>query len=162
MATIEERLAALEALVAEQQDRIEILQLLATYGPVVDAASSIERMGPFLDLWEKDGFYDLDGIGRLSVPDEAVASFSEFHFPMVANGLAHVFSPPVLTLEGDRAKAINYSTIFRFEDERFYPWRVGANLWELGKRDGKWRVLRRWNRQLNGNEEALALLGNLG
>ena len=61
-------------------------------------------------------------------------------------------------LRGDSAVAVGHSCIFRHLGASFEVHRVSANRWELLKRAGQWRVRHRSNRQLNGNEAAMALL----
>ena len=52
-----ERLRVLEAKVGELSDRLEIMQLIAAYGPAVD---SMDRDG-VAALWTADGSYDFGG-----------------------------------------------------------------------------------------------------
>lgn len=158
MGSIEERLAELEATVARQQDRLDIIQLVASYGPHVDTANSLERMPPVTDLWAPGGFYDIGGFGRVTAPDGIRQNFEQFHFDLVVGGVAHVMSLPVVSLDGDGATAINYSTIFRHENGTFHPWRVSANVWKLARTSEGWRIRERHNRLLDGTDEALALL----
>jgi hypothetical protein len=51
----EERVAALEARTRRLEDHIEILNLLAVYGPAVDSGQSMAAA----QLWDADGVYDV-------------------------------------------------------------------------------------------------------
>jgi hypothetical protein len=65
---------------------------------------------------------------------------------------------PVIEVAGNEATALSCSCVFRPENERFYPWRVSANLWRLVCRDERWHIESRTNRLMTGSVAAQALL----
>jgi hypothetical protein len=155
---LEERVAALEATVGRLNDHLEISRLIISYGPLADTADTLERAGHVAALWTGDGCYDIGGIG-LKVGREAIAQgFEETHFGMVPEGVAHVMGMPYIQLAGDKATAMSYSRVYRHEGDRFYVWRVAANLWELVREAGGWKVSSRSNRLMTGSDETLALV----
>lgn len=154
MATIED----LERRVAELEDRLAILQLIASYGPAVD---SLDREA-VAALWAPDGRYDFGGDplqGRA-----AVASLIdlETHRNYVGNGSSHILSLPRVSIDGDRAVAVNYSQVFvRDPSSPQAGWhadRSSANRWELVKTAQGWTVSTRTNRLLDGSQPARDLL----
>ena len=70
----------------------------------------------------------------------------------MAQGCAHVMSPHHITLDGAKAVATGYSTVFRKNGEAYEAWRVSANRWELARQsDGSWLVDLRINRPVDGS-----------
>jgi uncharacterized protein (TIGR02246 family) len=155
---LEKRLAALEATVAELQDHRDICQLIASYGPLVDTAKNTQRADAVARLWAEDGVYDVGGIGSYAGRGAIAGSYEGFHFDLVRDGVCHIMGMPHVQLDGDKATALSYSTVFRPEGDRFYPWRVASNVWGLERRDGRWEVRNRVNRLMNGSEEAQQVL----
>jgi hypothetical protein len=154
MATIED----MERRIADLEDRLAILQLLASYGPAVD---SLDRDG-VAALWAADGRYDFGGDplnGR-----EAVASLIDLdtHRSYVAKGSSHILSLPRIEIDGDRAVAVNYSQVFIRDPSApragWHADRSSANRWELVKTADGWQVSARTNRLLDGTQPARDLL----
>ncbi len=67
--TREDRLAAIEARLRKAEDPLEILNLLNSYGPLVDSGSDQEAA----QLWVEDGGYNFTlpggGTSRLEAPE---------------------------------------------------------------------------------------------
>ncbi len=148
------RLAALEARLAALEDEAAITRLIATYGPAVDSLTN----APLADLWTEDAVYDTGA--QVFVGREAIAALTgvETHRAFVEKGCAHVLSLPLITVDGDRAVAINHSRVYVREGEGWIVARASANCWDLVRTPAGWRVARRVNRLLNGSAEARALL----
>jgi hypothetical protein len=162
MASIEDRLAALERQSLLQRDHIDIRQIIASYGPLVDTSDRIERSRNLAMLWVEDGVYDIGGVGAFHGHEAIAAVFADQHFGQVHEGVCHVMGLPVVTIAGDEALALHYSCVFRHDGEgRFYPWRVSANRWDFVRRDGRWLVQRRINRPMIGDPAALAMLESI-
>lgn len=145
-----ERLGALEAKVGELTDRLEIMQLIASYGPAVD---SMDREA-IASLWAEDGSYDFGGEplqGR-----DAVAALVDLdtHKAYVAAGSSHVLSAPRIAIDGDRAVAVNCSQVFVRDGAGWRADRTSANRWDLVRTAHGWRVARRVNRLLDGSQPA--------
>ena len=158
MPSVEQRLAALEQEVRLQRDHREIQHLITSYGPVVDTAEGPERARKVAELWTQDGSYDIGGMHRCDGHDEIAEVFAERHFEHVQSGICHVMGPAYITVDGDEAVAINYSVVFRTEGDKFFPWRVSANRWDVVRTNGRWRVKTRINRLMNGEPPARDML----
>lgn len=159
MSETEARLARLETQLQALQDHIAVCQVIARYGPQADTADTLERGLKVGELWGEDGVYeladDLNGRGP-----QGVASLldNEVHRALVRDGAAHILSAPHVTVDGDRATAINYSRVYRHANGAFTIWRVSVNHWTLIRTDRGWQVLLRVNRLLDGSDEARAIL----
>lgn len=153
--TIEARLAALEARLQKAEDQLEILNLLNTYGPLVDSATA-EPAGA---LWERGGGYSFTlpdgGTKRLSAPDEIAGMYGwQGHLDLVNTGCAHLTGTPRIEVHGDEAEAVGYSVVILKEAERWYLWRAAVNHWTLRRTAGGWRIAERVNRALDGSPES--------
>lgn len=148
--------AGLEARLRAVEDRLAIFQLLAAYGPAVDAGAA----GAAAALWSEGGSYDT--YPRPLLGREAVAAMveGELHQSFVRGGCVHLQGLPHLRLEGDRAVATFHSLLLLRDPERdaFRVWRASANRCELVREAGEWRIERRVNRLLDGGEEGRELL----
>lgn len=149
------RLAALEARLAELEDREAIRNLVASYGPLADSGDA-EGVAA---LWAEDGVYAVGGFGE-NAGREAIAALirAPFHQQLMQDGCAHALGPVHIQLDGARALAIGYSVVFRRAGKGFEAWRVSANRWELEKRNCRWQVRRRRNALLDGVAAARLLL----
>lgn len=138
------------------EDGDAIRDLIARYGPLVDAGDCAGAAA----LWCEDGVYEVGGFGahRGRAAIQALLE-GEAHQMLIAGGAAHVLSPPVIELAGDRARARTYSVVFRRKGDAWEAHRVSANLWSLVRVAEGWRVARRINRPLDGAPEARALIG---
>jgi hypothetical protein len=153
--TIEERLAALEARAQRAEDHLEILNLLNSYGPLVDSATG----EPAGELWVKGGGYNFTlpdgGTKRLEAPDEIAGMYSwQGHLDLVNTGCAHMTATPKITIDGDDAQAVGYSFVVLREDERWFLWRAAVNHWTFRRTADGWRIVERFNRALNGSPES--------
>jgi ketosteroid isomerase-like protein len=143
---LERRLQALE-------DRAEIAELIARYGPAADAGDA----DAVAALWAPEGTYqfddtvlDADGIRALvTIPT---------HVEYMRRGCAHILSAPRIEIDGDTAVAVTHSVVMLREGERWVGERVSANRWELRRTAVGWRVQRRRNRLLDGDAAARELL----
>jgi hypothetical protein len=151
----EQRLSALEARLRAAEDQLEILQLLNTYGPLVDSGSS----EPAADLWIKGGGYNfsggISGGTRLSAPDELVAMYeTEGHKNLVKTGVSHFTGTPRIAVNGDTAQAVGYSFVVLKEGDRWFLWRAAINEWTLVRTPEGWRIKERFNRTLDGSKDS--------
>jgi hypothetical protein len=147
------RLAELENRLRRVEDHTEIQHVIASYGPAADSVSGDEVAA----LWANGGTYELQGWFFTSETMHETVE-SELHHRYVAAGSAHVMTLPMITVDGDRAVVLNYSTVFVHDGERWVADRVAANRWDLERTSVGWRVRRRVNRLLDGNPDARALL----
>jgi len=152
---VEDRLAALEARLRAAEDHLEILNLLNSYGPLVDSATAM----PAGELWIEGGGYSFTnpegGTTRLSAPDEIAGMYSwPGHLDLVNNGCSHLTATPKISVKGDDAQAVGYSFVIQREGERWYLWRAAINHWTLKRTPDGWRIAERVNRTLNGSPES--------
>lgn len=154
--TGDDRLAQLEARLQLLEDRLEIYDLVASYGPAVDAGDAAATAA----LWTDAGTYDVDtGVyeGR-----EGIAAMVESrpHQGLLARGCAHLTSPPQVELDGDAAVAVCHSQLVlrRQDGSGFDVLRATAHRFELMRTADGWRVHRRTSRLLDGGAAARALL----
>ena len=153
--TIEERLEALEARCRAAEDHLEILNLLNSYGPLVDSCTAKEAG----ELWVEGGGYNFtrpDGKpARLEAPDEIAGMYSwPGHVELTETGCAHLTATPKIKVDGDNAQALGYSVVILREGDRWFLWRAAVNHWTLRRTDGGWRIVERFNRPLDGSPDS--------
>lgn len=151
----EDRLSALEARLRKAEDHLEILNVLNSYGPLVDSASAGEAGA----LWTEDGGYNFGkpggGTHRLAGPDEIADMYTwEGHLGLVHTGCSHLTATPKIAIDGDRAQAVGYSFVVLREDDRWFLWRAAVNHWTLRRTDAGWRIVERTNRTLDGSPDS--------
>lgn len=157
--SIENRLAALEARCLAAEDHLEILNLLNSYGPLVDSGADQDAA----ELWIEGGGYDFtlpDGnTTRLEAPEPLAGLYrSEGHMELVNTGSSHLTATPKISVAGDTAQAVGYSFIVRREGDGWCIWRAAVNHWRLQRTPGGWRIAERFNRILNGSEASHATM----
>ena len=152
-AELSKRLDAIEARLREAEDHAAILRLISAYGPAADRSDG----AAIQQLFAEDGTYELEGwsFDHQSMPQTVG---TELHARYVLAGSAHVMSMPNISIEGDRAVAINYSQVFVNDGDHWVVDRCAANRWELVRTGDGWRVNRRINRLLNGSDSSVQLL----
>jgi hypothetical protein len=150
----EQRLAALEARLRKAEDHLAILNLLNTYGPLVDSATA----EPAGELWTKGGGYTFtlpDGGTKRLDADEIAGMYGwPGHLDLVNTGCAHLTATPRITVDGDDAQAVGYSVVILREGERWFLWRAAINHWTLRRTVDGWRIAERFNRALDGSQES--------
>lgn len=149
--------AELERRLTEVEDRLEIIELIARYGPAADSGSATG----IAEIWAEDGEYTFGagGDSAVTLTGEQVPALVELdsHRSYMAQGCAHVLTTPTVRIEGERAIAHNHSLVIVHEGGRWVVDRSSANRWELEKTDGRWRVRERRNALLDGTPEAFSL-----
>jgi hypothetical protein len=158
---LEDRLRAIE-------DKLEILNLIASHPPCSDTGSDHFVRAMYME----DGVIDL-GAGKGASGNVAVAAMVKEpgHQAAIAGGLAHFCGLPQIKLDGDTAVVTSYLQIItphptaepievpnHGSTKGFRIHRVGANRWELVRTPTGWRVKRRTLRALDGSEPARELL----
>jgi hypothetical protein len=152
---VEERLAALEVRVRKAEDHLAILNLLNSYGPMVDSGSA----EPAAQLWIEGGGYNFSGGTsqgtRLEAPDRLVAMYTgDGHMGLVNTGCSHLTATPVIKVDGDDATALGYTFVLLREGERWFVFRAAINEWKLLRTPEGWRIAERFNRTLTGSEDS--------
>lgn len=138
------------------EDRLAILDLMAFYGPAVDAGDA----EAVIKVWTEDGIYDVDKLKMVGHDEIIKMVGSDAHQGYIARGCGHVLEPGYVEIGGDTAVATCKSQlILKDEDsDGFTVARVTANRWELRKIDGEWKCTVRTSRVLDGRAEAVELL----
>lgn len=159
--SIEDRIRAVE-------DRLEILNLIASHPPSADTGADYYTRVAYL----LDGELDL-GRGKATSGNETIAAVtkSPAHQAAIAGGLAHIAGLPCIELNGDRAVVISYLQILTPHptagphevpnhgvSNGFRIHRVAANRWELERTVSGWKIKRRTVRSLDGSEPAREIL----
>lgn len=151
----DDRVAKLESRLRAAEDHLEILNLLSSYGPLVDSGTSKAAA----TLWVEGGGYNFtlpSGVdSRLEAPEELIAMYeSQGHQNLVTTGASHLTATPKIKIQGDAASAVGYSFVVLREGERWFVWRAAINYWTLTRTDQGWRIVERVNRMLNGAPES--------
>lgn len=150
----EERIRALEQRLAALEDQLALYRLISTYGPAVDTGSGTEAAA----LWAEGGAYEFD-TSRLDGPGGIAAMVAgDTHQGLIHQGCAHILALPVVTVDGDEARATGYSRVYRHVDDGYEVWRVSANHWRFRRTPEGWKVTHRVNRTLDGSPEARQIL----
>lgn len=150
----EDRLAELERRLQRIEDERAIERSIASYGPLVDAGDA----DAVAQLWAPDGGYDVEGWQMTSRDDVAAMVRSDAHQGLIGRGSCHFLGPAVATVDGDDAVAVCQSILVIRRDDGFAVWRAGANHFRLRRIEGRWQVVQRTTRALDGNAEARELL----
>ena len=136
------------------EDDRDIRQLIASYGPAVDAGDPDAAAR----LWASDGVYDVDG-WRMEGRGEIHAMVaSAAHQNLVAKGCCHFLGPCVVTVTGDEAVAVCESLVLVRDGDGYRVWRATAHHFVLSRIDDRWQITTRTSRLLDGNPDAHALL----
>ena len=159
--TLEERLQAIE-------DRLEILNLIASHPPSADTGADYFTRAVYVE----DGSMDLGG-GKGARGNAAIAAISKTpeHKAAIDGGLAHFAGLPRIDIDGDTAIVTSYLQILTPDNgaepvavpghgasKGFRIHRVGANRWELTRSPQGWKIVRRTLRPLDGSEPAREIL----
>jgi hypothetical protein len=147
------RLAALETRVSMLEDQLSIYQLLMTYGPSADSGSDdVVRSIHHDDAEYDNGFEKFVGSDSVA---KMIAS-QPLHREIMTGGSAHIATLPIVRIDGDRAVALCYGQVLRYEkdDNAFRIWRTTAVRLEFRRVEDGWRIYRRANVLLDGSEQS--------
>lgn len=161
-ASIEDRLCALEARLAAAQDHLDILNLIGSYGPVIDSGWADEAVR----LYSGDGAFHPGqadgGFDRLDMERLHAFYAGEDMRRMIATGCAHFNAVPRIRVEGDTARATNFSIVLMASGDAWVVSRAAINDWHLAREAGTWRIRHRYNRPVDGSEHSHALMRTVG
>ena len=153
----QDRLTSLEQRVRQLEDLLAIHRLINTWGPAVDG----DNPDAAAAIWTADGVLLSDmKQTRLDGPAAVARMVRDAgHQELVRAGSAHIQSFPLVAVDGDTAKAIGYSRVYRHTGDGGYEvWRVSANRWEFRRTPQGWRVSRRVNQAIDGGPKAREVL----
>lgn len=148
------RLAELEHRLQHLADQLAIMQLLASYGPLVDAGRAEE----VASLWTEDGSYHVERL-EMSKPAHIAAMVrSEEHQGYITGGSVHFLGPAWVQVEGDEATAVCESLMVLHRDGQYRINRGTASHFRLRRTAEGWRISHRESALLDGSPRARALL----
>jgi hypothetical protein len=148
---------ALAARVRALEDQVEIMQLVAQYGPAVDSGSAQAAAA----LWTQDGTFDAVPSMQMRGHDDIAAMVAgDGHQSLIRNGCGHVLTVPHIVVDGDQATGRSYALNIRWDAGagRFWVARVSANTWRWVRTSRGWRVSERVNANLDGTPEHRQML----
>ena len=148
---------ALAARVRALEDQVEIMQLVAQYGPAVDSGSAQAAAA----LWTEDGTFDAVPSMRMRGRGDIAAMVGgDGHQGLIRNGCGHVLTVPHIVVDGDQATGRSYALNIRWDADagRFWVARVSANTWRWVRTARGWRVSDRVNANLDGTAEHRQML----
>lgn len=148
------RLDALEHRLQLAEDKLAITQLIASYGPLVDAGRA-DEVG---QLWTEDGEYDVEGWSMRSRADIHAMVLSDAHQRLITNGSVHFLGPVWVEVAGDEAKAVCDSLLVLNGEEGWRVARGSVHRFQLVRDGGAWRIKHRISRQLDGSQSSRDLL----
>jgi hypothetical protein len=107
-------------------------------------------------LWIEDGAYDAAPHGRWEGHSGIADMINGGHQQGIRAGMGHVLTYPHIVVDGDTARGWGYALNIRFDKEadRFYVGRMSSNQYTFAKVEGRWRIVERLNRNLDGSDEA--------
>jgi hypothetical protein len=160
MASLEDRVAALEVEVRRLNDHLAIQKIISRYGPFVDCINSTGRVEKFAEYYGADMIYDISDKHKFNGADFARSLLTiPSHQDYVTSGSTHVMAFPYILVDGDRATALGYSHVIKnAHDGTFTVVRSSVNYWEFSRDGGNWRIVRRTNRPVDGTDEAYNLM----
>jgi uncharacterized protein (TIGR02246 family) len=141
----------LTAKVRALEDQVEIMQLVAQYGPAVDSGSGEAAAA----LWTEDGVFDAVPHLKMRGRDDIIAMVTGAgHQSLLGGGCGHVLTVPHIVVDGDEATGRSYALQIRWDADagRFWVFRVSANTWRWVRTSGGWRIADRVNAPLDGTE----------
>ncbi|MFI1031433.1 nuclear transport factor 2 family protein [Streptomyces sp. NPDC020951] len=160
MTEIDELRATVEQLAAQVrtlQDQVDIMQLVAQYGPAVDSGSGEAAAA----LWTADGVFDAIPHLRMEGRDDIVGMVhGTGHQSVIDNGCGHVLTVPHIVVDGDRATGRSHALHLRWDADvgRFWVFQVSANTWRWVRTARGWRIAERVNANLDGTPAPRAML----
>jgi uncharacterized protein (TIGR02246 family) len=144
---------ALQARVEALEDERAIQAVLTRYGFAVDSGDADATS----NLYAEDCHVDIDKVAFMDGREATRGIVTSPVHQSIMPNCAHVMGPFTVKLDGERAVATGYATVYVRENEQVRVWRQSYGRWELVKRDGRWQILRRTSRSV-GRDDSQALL----
>ncbi|RVT94459.1 nuclear transport factor 2 family protein [Sphingomonas crocodyli] len=152
METTAPTLEQLAARIERLEDERAIQAHLIRYGLAVDSNSEIEASL----LYAEDTHVDIDASVFMDGRDATRGIVASPLHQAILPNCAHVMGPFVVDIDGTRATATGYATVYVREDGEVKVWRQSFGRWELERREGRWQITKRVSRS-TGREDAAAL-----
>jgi hypothetical protein len=147
----------LAAKVQALEDQLEIMQLVAQYGPAVDSGSGEAAAA----LWTDEGTFDAVPHLKMRGRDDITGMVhGAGHQSLIHNGCGHVLTVPHIVVDGNQATGRSYALNIRWDADadRFWVARVSANTWRWVRTPQGWRIAERINANLDGTTEHRTML----
>ena len=147
---VESRIKALEARIAELEEREGIRDCLARYSFNADLGRSEE----YVNNYTPDGVIDLSPkmkyAGREQLMD-FIASPKGGH-KQIEGRCQHTSVNPLIRIDGNRAWAEGYSVVYLKQGEKYEVFTCGFNHWEFEKKGDRWYLKYRLRRPVGDDE----------
>jgi len=153
MSDLAELVAGLQRRVEQLEDERAIQAVLTRYGFAVDSGDADGTA----HLYAEDCHVDIDAVAFMDGREATKGIVTSPVHQGIMPNCAHVMGPFAVKLDGERAVATGYATVYLKENDQVRVWRQSYGRWELIKRDGRWQILRRTSRS-TGRDDAQALL----
>lgn len=150
----DDRITKIEQRLQYVEDQLAITQLLASYGPLVDAGRADEAAA----LWTEDGSYHVERLAMRTPAHIAAMVRSEEHQSYLTGGSVHFLGPAWVQVEGDEATAVCESLMVLHRDGEYRINRGTASHFRLRRTAEGWRISHRESALLDGSPRARALL----
>ena len=159
----------IEARLRAVEDRLEILNLIASHPPSADTGADYYTV----QVYTEDGVFDRGEHLTGAKGNQEIAAIMKMpgHQAAIAGGLAHFAGLPHIALDGDSAVVTSYLQILtpnasaepvevpnHGASKGFRIHRVAANRWELTRTSQGWKIRSRTLRPLDGSEPARQIL----
>ena len=144
------QIASLAGRVQALDDVLAVHGVLVSYGLAVDAGDAAATAALYADDCE----VDIDGTvqfrGRHDVHDMVLGDAHQ----AILGECAHLMGPYIVKVDGDRAVAVGYATVYVRENAEITPWRQAYGRFELARRDGTWQITKRVSRAVGSPDRA--------
>jgi hypothetical protein len=147
---------ALMGRVEALEDERAIHDTLVRYGFAVDS----DDADATASLYSEDCEIDIDAVAIMKGREGARGIVTSPGHQAILPRCAHIIGPFVISLDGERATATGYQTVFVTEG-RTNVWRQSYGRWGLQKRRGRWEIVRRLSRRVGHPEAQQVLAGGL-
>lgn len=142
------RLAALEAEVAELRAKDEIREMFNLYGFTADTGDA----KGWSEVWAPDAVYDGVG-GKMAGREQFRASIEDpngvHKREIEGKGSLHTTGPLTIRVKGDEAWAEGHTLVWVRDGANWRPFTLSYNHWDLKLIDGRWRIAKRFSRPVS-------------
>jgi hypothetical protein len=140
-----DRLATLEAQVADLQAKEEIREMFNRYGFTADTGDA----KGWSEVWAKDAVYDSVN-GQMSGRETFFKSIEDpngvHKREIEGKGSLHTTGALTIRVDGAKAWAEGPTIVWVREAQNWRPFTMSYNHWDLRRADGRWEIVRRMSR----------------
>jgi len=143
-----DRLAALEAKVADLQAKDEIREMFNRYGFTADTGDA----KGWSEVWAKDAVYD-GASGKMTGREQFYNSIADpngtHKREIEGKGSLHTTGALTIRVTGAAAWAEGHTLVWVRDGQNWRPFTLSYNHWDLRKADGRWEIVRRLSRPVS-------------